>query len=262
MQIIIPTRGRIYEQLTLQSLPGELRRRTTLVCPKREASSLYRLYNDLGVKIVIEPYPNMKLAQKRGWIVQEWFRCGYEKILMLDDDLTFRTRISADDWHLRTIWGEELIPEFQRIEDKLGPEYPHVGFGQAQGNNWLEEVGWKSPGKMVCTLGYYLPIVAKECRWDLVELRQDMCATLQLLLKGHADAVWNTTVVDQTRDAPGGCSIYRTDEMSDAEARKLADLFPRYVSVGKRKYGRLEVTVQWQKALRDGQRNRSRLFVC
>src|SRR6516225_10557579 len=75
MQIIIPTRGRIYEQLTLQSLPGELRRRTTLVCPKREASSLYRLYNDLGVKIVIEPYPNMKLAQKRGWIVQEWFRC-------------------------------------------------------------------------------------------------------------------------------------------------------------------------------------------
>ena len=217
MQIIVPTRGRIYEQLTLQSLPSELRRRTTLVCPKREASSLYRLYNDLGVKIVIEPYPNMKLAQKRGWIVQEWFRCGYEKILMLDDDLTFRTRISADDWHLRTIWGEELIPEFQRIEDKLGPEYPHVGFGQAQGNNWLEEVGWKSPGKMVCTLGYYLPIVAKECRWDLVELRQDMCATLQLLLKGYPNTVWTGTVVDQKHDAPGGCSIYRTDEMSDAE---------------------------------------------
>jgi hypothetical protein len=47
--------------------------------------------NDVGVKIVIEPYPNMKLAQKRGWIVHEWLKYGHEKILMLDDDLTFRT---------------------------------------------------------------------------------------------------------------------------------------------------------------------------
>jgi len=260
MQIIIPTRGRIDQQITLQQLPCELRKRTTLVCPENEAVALSYEYAD--VEIVVEPYPDMKLTQKREWIVQEWFRCGYEKILMLDDDLVFSTRISADDWHLREIQGEELIPEFQRIEDKLGPEYPHVGFGQAQGNNWLEEVGWKSPGKMVCTLGYYLPIVAKECRWDLVELRQDMCATLQLLLKGYPNTVWTGTVVDQKHDAPGGCSIYRTDEMSDAEARKLAARFPNYVSVGKRKYGRLEATVQWQKALRDGQRNRSRLFVC
>jgi hypothetical protein len=203
----------------------------------------------------------MKLAQKRKWIIEEWSRRGYDKIIMLDDDLSFATRVSEDDWRLRTIQGEELIPEFQRIEDRLGLEYPHVGFGQRQGNNH-ETAGWKSPGKMVCTLGYYLPIVAKECRWDLVELRQDMCATLQLLLKGYANAIWTETVVDQKRDAPGGCSTYRTDEMSAAEARNLADLFPRYVSVGKRKYGRLEVTVQWQKALRDGQRNRSRVFVC
>jgi hypothetical protein len=259
MQIIITTRGRTEKQLTLQSLPRELLRRTMLVCPKREASELYRRYNDVGVKIVIEPYDNMKLAQKREWTVHEWLKYGHEKILMLDDDLTFRTRISTDDWHLRTIWGEELIPEFQRIEDKLGPEYPHVGFGQAQGNNRLEEVGWKSPAKQVCTLGYYLPIVAKECRWDLVELRQDMCATLQLLLKGYPNAIWTETVVDQKRNAPGGCSIYRTDEMSAAEARKFAALFPNYVSVGKRKYGRLEVTVQWQKALVYGRRHRRQL---
>jgi len=259
MQIIIPTRGRIDQQITLQQLPCELRKRTTLVCPENEAVALSYEYAD--VEIVVEPYPDMKLTQKREWIVQEWFRCGYEKILMLDDDLVFSTRISADDWHLREIQGEELIPEFQRIEDKLGPEYPHVGFGQRQGNNH-ETAGWKSPGKMVCTLGYYLPVVVKECQWDLVELRQDMCVTLQLLLKGYANAVWTRTVADQKRDAPGGCSTYRTDEMSAAEARKLAALFPNYVSVGKRKYGRLEVTVQWQKALRDGQRNRSRLFVC
>ena len=40
MQIIIPTRGRTNQQFTLQVLPPELRERTTLVCPKREAVRL------------------------------------------------------------------------------------------------------------------------------------------------------------------------------------------------------------------------------
>ena len=251
MQIIIPTRNRIYEQITLQSLPPELRKRTTLVCPKREASELRRLYAD--VKIAWEPHP-MKLPQKRAWIVQEWLKCGYNKIIMLDDDLTFSTRISAGDWHLRDIYGKELIPEFERLTDKLGPKFPHVGFGMRQGNNNLP-AGWQEPGKMCFTLGYYLPIVAK-CRWDLVVLRSDYAMTLQLLLKGHRNAVWQNTVADQRTDAPGGCSTYRTMEMSNAEAEKLAALFPEYVSVVERNYKgsepRVEVICRWQKALRNG----------
>ena len=110
MQIIITTRGRIHRQTTLQSLPSELLKQTILVCPKREASGLYRLYGD--VEIVVEPYPNMPLAPKREWIVQTWSDCGYDKIIMLDDDLTFATRISEDDWHLRQIQGDELINHF------------------------------------------------------------------------------------------------------------------------------------------------------
>jgi hypothetical protein len=107
---------------------------------------------------------------------------------------------------------------------------------------------------MVCALGYYLPIVAKEVRWDLVELREDMCATLQLLLKGYPNAVWTETVVDQRYDAPGGCSTYRTAEMNDAEAYKLKRPFPGYVRLDMKNYKdgtrRLEPICQWQKALR------------
>ena len=266
MQIIIPTRGRTGQQLTLQSLPGELRKRTTLVCPKREASGLYRLYKDAGVDVVVEPYPDMKIAQMREWVVQTWFSCGYDKIIMLDDDLRFATRKSPDDWRLREIKGDELIPEFERLEQKLRAEYPHVGFGVRQGNH-LEEAGWKIPGRMCHTLAYFLPIVAKEAKFDTVEIREDFCVTLQLLLKGYPNAVWNETVVDQNGyNAAGGCSTYRTVEMSDAEAWKLASLYPEYVSVREPNYKtsvpRLEVTVQWKKALRDGQRNRSRVFAC
>jgi hypothetical protein len=262
MPIIIPTLGRIDKQTTLEALPRELLKVTMLVCPKREASELDRLYKDKGVNIVVEPYPNMKIAQTREWIVQECYRGGDDKIIMLDDDLVFSTRISANDWHLREIHGEELIPEFQRIEDKLGPEYPHVGFGPRQGNRW-ESGGWKSPGKMVYALGYYLPILAKECRFDQVELREDYYVTLQLLLKGYPNAIWTGTVVNQTTDAPGGCRTYRTPEMSDAEGEKLRALFPEYVAITYRDYKtsvpRKEPIVQWQKALEDGLRKRCQL---
>jgi hypothetical protein len=236
-------------------LPGELRRRTTLVCPKLEASRLYRLHKD--VEIVIQPDPTWRIAQKRGWIVREWLKAGYDKIIMVDDDLRFAKRVSTDDWHLRQIQGEALIPEFERIVQKLGPEFPHVGFGLRWNNNRIKTVGWKSPGKLIQAVGFYLPIVVKECRFDLVELREDLCATLQLLLKGYPNAIWPGTVVDQRYNAPGGCSVYRTVEINSAEAEKFASLFPGYVSVIERKYNamsRKEVIVRWGKALKDGQR--------
>ena len=122
MQIVIPTRGRTDQQLTLQALPRELLKQTTLVCPKNEAVSLFRRYND--VQIVVQPDPHWTIARKRAWIMREWLRCGYEKILMFDDDLSFATRIAEVDWRLRAIQGEELSAEIQRLEQKLGPKFP------------------------------------------------------------------------------------------------------------------------------------------
>ena len=87
MQIVIPTRGRTNQQLTLQSLPRELRQRTTIVCPKREAVRLSCLYED--VKIVVQPDPDWTIARKREWILREWLQAGYDKIIMIDDDCCF-----------------------------------------------------------------------------------------------------------------------------------------------------------------------------
>ena len=84
MQIVIPTRGRTNQQLTLQSLPRELRQRTTLVCPKQEAVRLEHLYAD--VEIVVQPDPDWTIARKREWIMREWMRAGYDKIIFLDDE--------------------------------------------------------------------------------------------------------------------------------------------------------------------------------
>jgi len=177
MRIIIPTRGRVNQQRTVSVLPRELLSRTTLVCPQQEQRRLACLDDD--IEVVAQPGANMRIAATREWIIQHCLDRGYDKIIMLDDDLTFATRRSADDTRLRKIRGKELIREFDRLEEKLGPEFPHVGFGVRQGNDKLAEVGWQSPGRMCFTLAYYLPIVAKEAKFDLVEIREDFCMTLQ-----------------------------------------------------------------------------------
>jgi len=161
MRIIIPTRGRVNKQRTVSVVPRELLSRTTLVCPQQEQRRLARLDDD--IEVVAQPDANMRIAAKRAWIVQFGLDRGYEKILMLDDDLVFSTRKGPDVKGLRKIRGKELISEFQRIEDKLGSEFPHVGFGSRYHNNH-ESGGWKIPGKMGCALGHYLPIVAREVR--------------------------------------------------------------------------------------------------
>jgi hypothetical protein len=254
MQIVIPTRGRTNQQLTLSFLPRELRKRTTLVCPEQEDFQLACLYRD--GEIVVQPDANWTIARKRKWIMEEWYGAGYERILMFDDDLSFSTRVSETDWRLRPIEGEELGAEIQRLEDKLGPEYPHVGFGPRQGNNRLPG-GWKTPSRMMYSLGYYLPIDVRECELGRIETREDMDVTLQLLRKGYPNAVWHTTVNDQRQySAPGGATDERTMERSNADAYKLAELHPGYVSVVDKDYQasvpRKEVVCQWQKALKDG----------
>lgn len=260
MQIVIPTKGRTNEQLTVSSLLGSgLIKRTILLCPRKEANKLRDLRTDWTVEA--QPDDNWKIHEKRAWILQEWGRRGFDKIIMLDDDLRFATRISENDWHLREIKGTELEREFDRLEERLGQEYPHVGFGARQGNNQLEEVGWKVPGKMCYALGYYLPVVLKECVLGRIHLREDMELTLQLLLKGYPNAILTETTVDQRGyDNPGGTSSERSVEYSNAEAIRLMELFPAYVSTTERKYKaslpRVEVIVQWQKALEDGLRAR------
>jgi hypothetical protein len=233
-------------------LPRELRRQTTIVCPEQEQLRL----SCFNVEVVVQPDPNWTIAKKRKWIIEEWHRSGNDKIIMLDDDLRFATRKSANDTDLRPIQGKELIPEFERLANKLGPKFPHVGFGQRQGNNNVAS-GWKTPARMTYALGYFLPIVVNECELGRIETREDMDITLQLLRRGYPNAVWNTTVTDQRKfDAPGGATTERTMERSNADAYKLARLHPGYVRVAEKAYkasvSRKEVVVQWQKALRDG----------
>lgn len=258
MRIVIPTRGRINRQRTFGFLSPELRANTDLVCPDKEAESHKGWRND--VNVVVQPDRDMTITKKRAWIMQHYAGLGYEKIVMLDDDLEWFVRKEPGDWHLRQVKPEDMNYWFQELENKLGPDIPHAGFGPRQGNNRVEPI-WKTPDRQMYTLGYYLPVVLKECEIGRIENREDMDITLQLLRKGYPNAINHEICGGQWGygkggSGGGGCAGQRTVETANADAHKLAEFHPGYVRVVEKAYNfsvpRLEVVCSWAKALRDG----------
>ena len=63
-------------------------------------------------------------------------------------------------------------------------------------------------------------------------------------------------VTDQKFGSVGGCTNERTVEINDADCQKLVELHPDYVTAEAKTYknspSRLEVRVQWVKAMTDG----------
>jgi hypothetical protein len=253
MKIYIPTRGRITNQLTLENLPPDLYVSSTLVCPPSEVDRLSRRYEFVGV--LPQPEEKMTISEKRKWIVDQ---SPGDKLVMLDDDLRFAVRREDDTGKFRKATEEDILRYFKELEELLSEEVPHAGFGvRGMGiGEAAREGGWQTAKRSIYTLGYYLPIVRYWAEWNRVRTREDMDITLQLLSMGFPNKVNQSFVVDQKFGNEGGCSDERTIESTNEDARRLVELHPEYVSLEEKNYvssiPRLEVRVQWQKALKDG----------
>lgn len=265
MKIFVPTRGRVGKQITLQHLTPALRQCATLVCPHEEMEAHRRsLANNCveGVTILGEPPPGFRgIAPKRRWIFEHSGREQLEKIIMLDDDLTFSTYTIGADGKVKLPRASAAQTEaaFAELWKRITPEVPHAGFGPRQGASF-KAAGWE-PGRMLCVLGYHVPTVLRVVKFYHGETfaKEDMDITLQLLRAGYPNTVCNSFVADQQWGTPGGCSLYRTTDSNSSDSEELARLHPGYVRVVEKTYDkntRKEVVVSWQRALRDGMARR------
>lgn len=259
MTVMIPTRGRKVHE-TVNSLKG-CKYHVVLVCPKDEVDFLFEKYNrgGSGVSMVLEqPDHITTIAAKRKWMLEFARREGSEKVLMLDDDLFFYRRRDDVPDRLRDANADDINEWFDKLNDKLSPEIPHAGFGPRQGNQ-NQPTGWVV-GRMMLALGYYVPTVLDNAILDRINTREDMDVTLQLLRAGFPNAVTHEFVVGQkSYSAPGGCDLERTLEISNADAYRLADLHPGFVSVVDKNYKnvpRKEVICYWKRALAEGTQRR------
>lgn len=255
MDILIPTYGRvgIHQQHTLKQLMYT-GRRIRLVVQAREADA-WRAHGIASEDdIYVLPDNIRTIADTRDHII--WDMQGFDKVLMLDDDLHFAVRREDDPTKFRQPTSEDLRQMLLAVEAKL--EYsPHVGLGAREGGNRnIDPILYNT--RMMRALAYRRSYLKTHMiTFAPMQLMEDFHVNLQVMRSGADTLVLNQWVTNQAggSGAVGGCSTYRTPALQDAEARKLAGLHPGFVKVvqktTKGAWGggtRTDVTVAWKQA--------------
>lgn len=255
MRIFIPTYGRHDKQHTFQHLPVSLKQKVTFVVQKQDFLENRRVYEAYNCQdILVLPSKIKTIAPTRQFIMKHAFKkmC---KLVMLDDDLRFDTRREDDHGKFRTSQNRDIIQLFKHIENGLD-KYAHVGVVSREGGNRF------TMDPVLCTrmmrvLAYDVDLFNFEkIKFDRLPLQEDFDVTLQLLRKGYENLVLTRWVQGQgTSNAAGGCSTFRTIEMHNENAKKLAELHSPFVKVVEKQTKgawngkpRLDVMVQWKKA--------------
>lgn len=257
MKIIVPTKGRLNDQLTVRNLPRDLKQDTIIVAPSNEA--FWHKQNHPLCTVITQPDDEMGIAEKRKWIVENLsFEANGFKIVMLDDDLRFAVRREDDPTLFRKADPNDITYAFEQLRAVLSPEYPHAGFS-ARGSGIGEAAqrgGWQEGKRMMYVLGYHVPTVREHAVFGRLSTHEDMDICLQLLGKGFPNKVNFSFVVDQKFGNKGGCTKERTIEINNADSLELEALHPGYVKASLKTYkdspSRVEVVCQWAKCLKDG----------
>lgn len=250
MQIFIPTHGRGPDkQFTYKALEaaGVLWKYETrlLVATMAEAQDFIKA----GMPVTVHNSgPGIRAS--RQWVLDN----APGAVMMLDDDL--------NNWAVRSIsspvkYHRDLRAPLAAMDTAalILEDYIHCAIGHRQMANTQPRV--VAGGRALRALGYRADIVRElGLRYEL-EVMEDFEMTLKLLTLGHENIIYYGVVQDQAKsDAPGGCQGLRTLELHNACARRLHEMFPKYVKL-KEAEGwalgtRLDVTVQWKKALSYG----------
>ena len=276
--LYVPTKGRVDHQHTLQALPLEWHKRTIIVCPSDEIKAHKR--NWPKMQVIAQGKEVKGIADARAWIFREAARVKHEKIVMLDDDIRFAVRKAR----LKKFQGVGDLkwPEFQKEVEKnpdlgrlvnlpmqdprmnrmlLGLEtmlntYAHTGIHARLMSNRIA-YEWRINTRIQQVYAYHVPTVMEHCVVGRKIMRDDFDYQLQLLTKGFECVVYCWVVGEQARGfhGKGGQDTSRTVALNDADAHRLAKLFPGLVKVVDREYNRMprkEVIVYWRKAAEQG----------
>jgi hypothetical protein len=196
----------------------------------------------------------------RRWI-GEWAHQNFcRKFLVSDDDVGMLVRRGDDDWRLRATEPEDVGQMLSSIDDLLD-SYAHVGISAREGNN---RAGVGPAPLLAENTRTYRVLAYQTDRFMSVEhgrvrVMEDFDVNLQLLEQGYSNCcLYYWAQGQKMTNAPGGCSNWRTHELHEESARRLAELHPGLVSLRQKQnktdregFGtRTEVTIQWKRAHR------------
>lgn len=250
MRLIITTLGRITRQETLRNLPDPVGEQVELWVQAHEFENSCLYYD--GVYCL--PEHIRTLGATRQYLVDLYWG---EKIVLMDDDLTFYWREDPEKWNLTIPPPDQLEEMFETIENVLDV-YAHIGLSGREGQN-REPASHVENTRYMRFLAYNTALWPQDrrVRADRVDGMSDFDTNMQLLRAGLPNRVYYCWAQGQrATQTPGGMAGQRTRETHFAEVRQMCEMHPgliiprKKVNVSAGAFGvRDEVTVQWKMAL-------------
>lgn len=257
MNLYIMTRGRLRKQLTLATIPWEMRQRVFLVVGASEEAEHYELYGKTGAaQILTVPHTVTNYSQKFQWLLDN----NEGKFVIMDDDLSFAYREGAKLLH--TTEPQKIMHMWSVVEDMLD-DAPLVGIHPRQMGHTQPEP-YVENGKIICIQAInkeLFPDPKNMPRVDEFPILADVMLNCYLLSNGYHNAILTSYTQDHAScQAPGGCSIYRTTDMQRKAVERVAELYgPHAQAVIKRPKRakwmgdeRVDLRVQWKRMYAEG----------
>ncbi len=254
--ILIPSRGRAHDVITIDRMPKEFWGHVTLCVPVEEKTDYQRKYADKVNVISVSDYHNT-ISEKRQkmaeWVLNsvdspKWF-------WMMDDDLTFFERI-PETTRLTKIEGDmESWTNMWSVAESIANDRTMCAIGislRGGNNNMPIEGAWNT---RLIRCGLFNTEVFLNAEHNRLKFMGDFDVMLQMLRMGYDNHVISRWAQDhRATNATGGCETSRTEEVMVEVADGLEALHEGFVKTKWKanKSGHLkerkDVTVQWKKA--------------
>lgn len=259
MNLYIMTRNRVYRQHTWRALPENLKRRTFIVCPRKEVDDHF--YNCIPKENIL-PAPNWvnNYSDKFKFLVE--LDDGYDKAVIMDDDLKFSVPYEREDGarRLRTLDdGDPDIEAGFNFMEELLHDTALVSFHPRQMGH-TKNPPYAENGKVVCVQGINRSLVGDIPDLNRFPILADVVLNATLLERGLGNKLITTHFIDwYPCQADGGCSETRTAEMQAEACYWLEERFGPYIKAVEKeaKNGwlggkRVDFRGQWKKLYEAG----------
>ena len=274
INIIIPTFRRLHNgPVTFTSIPEKYREQTTLVVQPQEEEEARKVHSNIWVT----DGDNIGIAKTREQISYEWGIKRQSRFWVIDDDSEFYINTPKSDFETTGKVQKTLITEdtfgqmLSDINDAIDAGFTHGGIGTTI-NNPIGKYPHVDNSSIISNVWYdgvALTKVIPTIDWSL-DGAEDYHVNLQLLTRGYANRIIYKYVMNPgVSQAAGGCSEYRDIEFHNNACRKLASIFPEFVSLKEKetKSGpwkgitKLGINGKWKKAYQSSQVNSLESFM-
>lgn len=237
MNIYILSSGRPSRQITYNNLPKDLKYNIIFVVPEKDMVQYLETHGDCNFIF----HRKEGIRATRQYVLD---LTGDNKLVLLDDDLTFYIRQYAGNY-IKNI-KEDLHRLFDLVNEELD-NYAHVGLC----NKFMSQT---QPRIRNVGLGYYQFLAYNKALFPKpaprfrLEIGEEHDFHLQLRSRGLISSVLTEWAKSDVSHAPGGCEEWRTKALEITEHNRMADLWPGIVKVvPTKKFSGTTIRIAWKK---------------